>query len=318
MRKYTIRRLLLAIPTLVVMSLVVFGVLRIIPGDVALLILGGNDAVAVYQTSLDTLREELGLTKPLHEQYLSWIWDMVRLDLGNSLVSGRPIADDLIYRLPLTLQITFMAFFIGIFLGIPIGIISAIRQNTWIDYALRFFSILLLAAPSFWVGLIILLVGVRFFNYSPPLGYNLIWENPKDNLLQLTWPAVIIGVHMMAFIARMTRSTMLEVVREDYIRTARAKGLSESVVVMRHAIKNALIPVATVAGYYIGYLLGGTVVLELVFSIPGVGLFFLEAIEQRDYTVVQAVVFFLASSFIFLNLLVDLLYGWLDPRVSYS
>ena len=318
MYKYTARRVLLAIPTLVVASLVVFGVLRLIPGDVANLILGGNEAVSVNLISLEVIREELGLNDPLPVQYLKWMWDIVRGNLGDSLISGRSVGGDILYRLPLTLQITLMAFAIGIFLGIPIGIISAIKQNSWTDYMLRFWSIFFLAAPSFWVGLLILLVAVRVFHWSPPMGYNAIWDNPKDNLLQLTWPAMIIGVNMMAFIARMTRSTMLEVIREDYIRTARAKGLGERVVIYRHALKNALIPVVTVAGYYIGYLLGGTVVLELVFSIPGVGLYFLEAIEQRDYTVIQSVVFFLTTVFILLNLLVDLLYGWLDPRVSYS
>ncbi len=319
MRKYVARRLLAMVPTLAIMSVLLFVILRVLPGDVALLILGDQQGgYRIAQSSLEIVREELGLNKPLHLQYVGWLGDILRGYLGTSLLTGNSVAQEVQHRLPLTLQIALMAQALSLFLGVPIGILSAVRRNSLLDYLLRFWSIFFLAAPTFWLGLLVLLFGVRWFGWSPPLGYNLLWQNPMANLLQLMWPTVILASHGMAIIARMTRSTMLEVLREDYIRTARAKGLAEKIVIYRHALKNALIPVVTLAGISFGHLLGGTVILEIVFNIPGMGLYLVEAIRSRDYPIVQGVVILLAAFFMSINLVVDLVYAWLDPRISYG
>ncbi|MSQ22156.1 MAG: ABC transporter permease [Dehalococcoidia bacterium] len=317
MRKYVIRRLLLIFPTALLLSLLIFGLLRVVPGDAALMLLTDEGSKADPEV-LKALRHRLGLDRPLHVQYVTWLWDMVRGNFGESLVSRVSIGDQILQRLPLTLQIALMAQFMSLLIGVPIGIISAVRRNTWLDYALRVVSILFLTAPTFWVGLLIVLVGAIWFNYSPPIGYNLIWDKPIENILQLMWPAIILASHGLATTARMTRSTMLEVMGEDYIRTARAKGLRESIVVFRHALKNALIPVVTLTGLSFAGLLGGTVVLEFIFGIPGIGSWLVQSIQTHDYSVVQSLVVVLAVTFMLINLLVDLFYGWLDPRISYS
>ncbi len=319
MRKYLARRLLAMVPTLFVMSLILFSLLRILPGDVAQLILGDVEGgFQMNQRAVETLRRELGLDKPLHIQYLTWLADVVRGDLGESLLTGKSVTGEMLHRLPITIQLGLMAQIVGVLIGVPLGILSAVKRNSWVDLLLRFWSIVFLAAPSFWVGLLILMGAVLVFNWSPPMGYNPVWENPKDSMLQLMWPAMILASHQLAVLARMTRSTMLEVLREDYIRTARAKGLREALVLRRHALKNAMIPVVTLAGISFGHLIGGTVILEQVFSVPGMGRFLIEAIQQRDYTIIQGVVVVFAVFFMLVNLTVDLMYGWLDPRISYS
>ena len=320
MRKYVVRRLFAMGPTLLLMSLFVFFLLRILPGDVTQLILGDSEGGIQrnQQRSVETLRRELGLDKPIHIQYLTWISDVLRGNLGKSLLTGKSVTGEMLHRLPITIQIGLMAQITAILIGVPMGIVSALKRGSWLDLLLRFWSIVFLAAPSFWVGLMILMGGVLAFNWSPPMGYNPIWENPKESMLQLMWPAMILASHQLAILARMTRSTMLEVLREDYIRTARAKGLREQVVVYRHALKNAMIPVITLAGISFANLLGGTVILEQVFSIPGMGRYLISAIQQRDYTVIQGVLVIFAVFFMLVNLTVDLLYGWLDPRISYS
>ncbi|MDO8751725.1 MAG: ABC transporter permease [Dehalococcoidia bacterium] len=323
MRKYAARRLVLGLFTLLLMSLIIFGALRILPGDVAQFVLGGTgggDSAGrtMTQIGVDVIRKELGLDRPLHIQYLNWIWDIVRGDLGKSLFTQQPVMEALLYRLPLTAQLALMSVVLGLLIGIPMGIFSALKHNSWLDHTLRFWSVFFLAAPTFWLGLMFLMGTIRFFEWGPPMGYNFIWSNPKDNLLQLGWPALIIASHFMAIVSRMTRSTMLEVLREDYIRTARSKGLSETVVIIRHALKNTLIPVLTITGNSLGGLLGGTVIMEQVFNVPGVGTYFLQALNLRDYTVIQGVVIMIATFFILINLTVDLIYGWLDPRISYS
>ncbi|MFH1140954.1 MAG: ABC transporter permease [Chloroflexota bacterium] len=321
MHKYIIQRLLLMVPTVLLVTGMVFLLMRVLPGDVVQLILGDASGGFVSRSgnvSADVLRERLGLNQPLHVQYLTWLWDMVRGDFGNSLYSNKSVGPEIALRLPITVQLALMATILGLLLGIPLGIFSAVYQNSWLDNLLRFLSIIFLAAPSFWLGLIVILAGALWFHYVPPLGRNVIWENPGDNLLQLMWPALILASHGMATIARMTRSTMLEVLREDYIRTARAKGLAEQVVIIRHALKNALIPVVTLAGLTFASLMGGTVILESIFAIPGMGYFFIDAIQKHDYTIVQGTVVVFAVVFMLVNLVVDLVYGWLDPRISYS
>ncbi|MEK7778269.1 MAG: ABC transporter permease [Chloroflexota bacterium] len=317
MRKYAIRRLLLLVPTTLLLSLLIFGLLRVVPGDAALLLLG-DEGTKANPEALQILRHNMGLDRPLPVQYVSWLWDMVRGNFGTALVSRESIRDQILQRLPITLQVAVMAQLMGLLIGVPVGVLSAIRQRTWLDYALRVFTIFFLAAPSFWLGLLVILVGALWFNYSPPIGYNLIWERPVDNLLQLMWPSMILASHGLATTARMTRSTMLEVMGEDYIRTARAKGLRESMVVIRHALKNALIPVVTLSGLSFAGLLGGTVILEQIFGIPGIGYWLVQSIRAQDYTVVQSLVVVLAVIFMLVNLAVDLFYGWLDPRISYT
>jgi len=206
----------------------------------------------------------------------------------------------------------------GLLVGIPLGIVCAIRQDTLVDYTLRIWTIWVMAFPSFWLGLMVVLITVRYFDWMPPIGYYMIWDDPRNNFLQLIWPALVLASNEWTRVARMTRSTMLEVLREDYIRTARAKGLGEQLILVRHALKNALIPIITFTSVYFGTLLGGTVVLEEVFNIPGIGTLFLDSLRFRDYTMVQALVFFMATAFIVINFVVDILYGWLDPRISYG
>ena len=320
MRNYIIRRVLLMVPTLFILSLIIFGLMRVLPGDVALMIAvgEGGDGAAFDEASLDIIREKLGLLDPLPVQYLKWMGNLVRGNLGDSLRSGQPIADEIFQRMSITVQIAMMATLYGMILGIPIGIISAVKRGTPIDFSLRFMVILFLTAPSFWLGLMVILGGAYFFQWVPPLGYNVLWENPKDNLLQLMWPVIILGNFGMASSARMTRSTMLEVLREDYIRTARSKGLAESRIIIRHALKNALIPVITLSGLTFAAQMGGTVILELIFGIPGMGSWFIDSIINQDYPIVQALVVQFAIVFMTMNLIIDLLYGWLDPRISYA
>ncbi len=305
------------VPTLVGATLLVFLILRVVPGDIAFLLLSGQSASdKVDPHSLEQLRGELGLDRPLVVQYLNWLGGIARGDLGKSMKTGRPIIEEIGRRMPLTAQLAVMAVIIGFLSGLPLGIVSALKHGSWVDNLSRFTAIAFLAFPSFWLGLIVLLVGLKAFNWSPPLGHNLFWASPAATLGQFTFPALILGSHLMALVARMTRSTMLEVLREDYIRTARAKGLAEQTIIVRHAMKNAMIPVVTIVSLSVGTLLAGTVVMEAVFSIPGIGSYLLSAINFRDYTVVQALVLLFALVFILINLAVDLMYGWLDPRIS--
>tara|TARA_Y100000996_G_scaffold406960_1_gene383970 strand:+ start:1114 stop:2040 length:927 start_codon:yes stop_codon:yes gene_type:complete len=305
------------IPTLLGATLFVFLLMRVVPGDIAYALLAGEEgAAAVDPASLEKLREELGTNNPLYQQYWDWIKGIPMGDLGNSMWNRLPVADEIMIRMPITGQLAIMSVIIGCLVGVPLGIISALKQDTWIDAIARFFSIFFLALPAFWEGLMILMLTVRVWRWMPPLGRNYLWEDPGANMAQLIFPALIIGFNLMAIVTRMTRSTMLEVLREDYIRTARAKGLANTVVIWRHVLKNSMIPVVTVVSMSVGGLLGGTVVSETVFSIPGIGVHLIEAIRNRDYTTVQALILVFAFIFVFINLLVDIIYGWLDPRIS--
>ncbi len=322
MRAYVIRRLFLSVPAVLLTLTLIFFMLRILPGNVAeAMLLGGatgGSGLIIPKETQDALMEQLGLDKPILVQYAMYMWNTLRGDLGDSLYSQKSVWYDIAERAPITLQISLGAMAVGLLFGIPIGIITAIKQDSWPDYVLRFVSIVFLAIPSFWLGLLVLMVGASVFNWMPPVGRNVFWDGPLESLKQTMWPSLILGSHTTAVLARMTRSTMLEVMREDYIRTARAKGLAEQAVIVRHALKNALIPVVTIVGFHFGNLLAGTVILERVFTVPGMGTLFIESITRRDYPVIQAIVFIIAISFVVVNLVVDLLYGWLDPRISYG
>ena len=317
MQAFLIRRMLLVVPTLVGATLVIFLIMRVVPGDIAVILLQAGTEQKVDSVALASLRHDLGLDRPLTVQYLSWLAKTSQGDLGDSMRTGRPIREEVIRRFPLTAQLAIMAVVVGFAAGLPLGIISALKQNTWADYLSRVTSICFLAFPAFWLGLIVLMVGVRLFDWTPPLGYNVPWEKPITNLQQLIFPALILGSHLLAIVARMTRSSMLEVMREDYIRTARAKGLSEARVIVRHAMKNSMIPVVTIVSLQAAALLGGAVVMETVFSIPGIGAYLIEAIKFRDYTVAQALVLVFVVNFIIIDTLVDISYGWFDPRISH-
>ena len=319
MQRLIVRRLLIAIPTLVGATILVFVVMRVIPGDIAYALLAGEEGAAqVDPSALADLRRELGTDRPLHVQYIDWIAGLLQGSLGDSMLNRLPVGREIARRLPVTLEISLLSVAIGFGAGLPLGIVSALRRDTWTDLIARIASILFLAIPSFWLGLLILLLTTRLFTWIPPLGYHPLWSSPGTNLVQILFPSLIIGSHLMAIVARMTRSTMLEVINEDYIRVARAKGFSERQIVLRHALKNSLIPVITIVSLSFGTLLGGAVVMERVFSVPGIGSYLIESITVRDYTAVQALVFIFAAAFIAINLIVDLAHGWLDPRISSS
>lgn len=315
------RRLLLLLPTLLGISIVIFLVMRIVPGDVALLIVtGGGEGSggAIRQESLNAVRKELGLDKPLHLQYVAWMGDVLRLNGGASLWSGRPVADEVKRRFPVTLELALMTFLISLLISLPTGVLSALRQDTWSDYVFRVVTIGGIAMPTFWSGTLVVLFLVQTFDWIPPLGTPSILEDPSTLFSQLIWPAMALGYYQAAVISRMTRSAMLEVLRQDYVRTAWAKGLRERVVVVRHALKNAMLPVVTLSGIQFGHLLGGTVIMESIFVLPGIGSYLLHALLSRDYPVIQSIIVLLAAIFVLVNMAVDLLYGWLDPRIRYD
>ncbi|MFH1485651.1 MAG: ABC transporter permease [Chloroflexota bacterium] len=315
MQQYIARRLIYVLLVLLGVTLVIFLLMRVVPGDIVSLITG--DA-SVSDEDVEALRHELGLDKPLYEQYLTWIWGVVRLDLGESLWSERPVVDDVIERFPLTLQLAIMITGFTIILAIPLGIVCAIRQDTWLDYFLRIFSIAGLSLPSFWLGVLVILFLVLWFRWMPPLEYTSILDDPSRNLQQMIWPALTAGYRHVAVVSRMTRSCMLEVLREDYIRTAWSKGLRERTVIYRHAMKNALIPVVTLLGMEFAFVFGAMVVTETVFSLPGFGSLLVDSIFHRDYPAIQATVLIFATVVVLANVAVDIVYGWLDPRIRYS
>jgi peptide/nickel transport system permease protein len=291
------------------------------PADPALMVITQGDETIkpedVDQLQLERVRVGLGLDKPLPIQYLVWIKDIVTMKWGVSFYTQRPILEELAERVPVTLQLGIYTVGLSVIMGIPLGIIMALRQDTWIDYVSRIFSLAGLSLPSFWTATLVIAFGVYFFNWSPRLEYAHPWDDPYTNMVMLFWPAAVIGYSTGAVKARMMRSTMLEVLRQDYIRTAHAKGLRYFVVVYRHAMKNALLPVVTVIGISVAVIIGGSVISETIFQLPGVGVYLLKGMNQRDYPVVQNVVTILSAWIILSNLLVDILYGWLDPRIRY-
>jgi peptide/nickel transport system permease protein len=313
---FIVKRLLLSIPALFVVSILIFGSVRIIPGDICLLILQTEEAVTPEQC--DAVYERLGLDQPAVKQYFSWIGGILQGDFGKSMRSQNPVFSEIRHRLDLTFQLSvFSALFAG-FLAIPIGVYSALKQNKPQDYALRLITIGWLSMPSFWVATMLVTFPARWWGYSTPIGFSNFWESPGTNLEQLYLPAFALGLALSASLARLTRSSMLEVLRQDYIRTARAKGLTERVVLSKHALKNAMLPVITLFGLQLGTLMGGTIVIESIFALPGLGTLLLSAVTFRDYTIIQGVVMFFAIMIVLINLMVDLSYAWFDPRVRYT
>jgi peptide/nickel transport system permease protein len=317
MRTYLTKRLLLMVPTLLGVAAVVFVIMRVIPGDVTLLILGGDQTGRIDPKQVAAMRQQLGLDQPIVVQFGQWLWGVLRLDFGNSLWTGQPVIEEVLIRLPLSLEVAILATIVSVLLAIPLGMLAAVRQDTWVDYGIRVLSIGGQAIPSFWVGILVILFLVIYFGWGPPLEFTPPWVDPWANFQQLVWPVVTVGYRYAAVTTRMTRSTVLEVLREDYIRTAWAKGLRERAVVIRHALKNAMLPVITLIGTEFAFLIGGLVVTETVFTLNGVGRFVVDAVAHRDYPVVQALVFLIALCFVVVNLLIDLTYAWLDPRIRY-
>jgi len=316
MPQYILKRLLLMIPTLLGVALLVFLLLRVAPGDIVELKYAGSGTFAPKE-ALDRERAQLGLDKPVAQQFVSWISGVVRFDFGASMWTGQPITQEIKVRLELSLELAVMATLVAMLLAIPLGTLAALKQDTWVDYAVRIFSIAGLAMPSFWLGIVIILGFLILFKWMPPLTFTSFWVDPRANLAQLIWPALAVGYRYSAMATRMTRSAVLEVLRDDYVRTARAKGLGEAVVVLKHALRNALLPIVTVIGLEFAFLIGGLVVTEQVFNLNGIGMLFVESVTHRDYTMTQALVLLVAFVFILMNFLVDLLYAWLDPRIHY-
>jgi peptide/nickel transport system permease protein len=316
MGNYIARRILQGLLVLVLVSFLVFALVRILPGDAILMQL--DQAAAPTPENLEKARQELGLDRPFLEQYRTWMAGVLRGDLGYSLTSRRPVSQELLKRVSLTSHLAVLSLLIALLIALPIGVLSAVRQDTVADYCARLFAILGLSLPDFWLATVVITFLAIWFRWIPPIGFAPIWVDPARNLSQLLIPAVIIGARLAAVSMRMTRSSLLEVLRQDYIRTARAKGLRERAVIVGHAFKNAFIPVVTIIGQQFSVLLGGTVIVEFIFLQPGVGSLMLDAVQLRDYTLIQGAVLFFATVIVVMNLLVDLSYAWLDPRIRYS
>jgi len=314
MRRFILARLLVTIPTLLGVAVLVFLLLRVAPGDIVQLKYAGEGAFVPKET-LDLERTRLGLDKPLWRQFADWMWGVARFDFGLSMWTGRPIRTEIALRLQLSLQLAIMATVIASLLAIPLGTLAAVKQDTWVDHLVRVFSIAGLATPSFWLGILMILSFLILFGWLPPMTFTPVWVDVRANLSQLIWPALAVGYRYSAMATRMTRSAVLEVLREDYVRTARAKGVWEPVVIARHALRNALLPVTAVIGLEFAFLIGGLVVTEQVFNLNGIGMLFVEAISRRDYTMTQALVLLVGFTFIGVNFVLDLLYAVLDPRV---
>lgn len=313
MLEYVVRRLLYGLLVLFMMVMFVFIVMRLVPGDVVKLQLA--DAGAVTDEQIEALEEELGLDKSIGVQLYEWTTNALRGDLGTSLWSKQPVSELIKERLPVTLQLTFMSVILAVLIGIPIGIISAVKHNTFLDNFLRVTAVGGLSIPNFWLGLVLLTVLSLAFNWIPPLGYEPFTKNPIVNLQQMMIPAVVLAVALSASIIRMTRSALLEVLHSDFIRTIRAKGAKETLVIYKHALRNSLVSIITLIGLQIGTLLGGTVVLESIFSLPGLGSLIFETVSARDYPVIQSAVLVFGAMFLIVNIVVDVMYGWIDPRI---
>ncbi len=313
MHLYLARRLLLVIPTLVGVSVIVFALVRLLPGDAVTMLLQDY----AYARDAEEMRARLGLDRPVYVQYLEWVGGILRGDLGTSLRSKTPVAEELANRLPVTAELGLLAMLIGLAVALPIGVLAAVRQDTWADYVGRSAAIGALAIPSFWLGTLVITLPSVWWQWTPPLRYTRLLDDPSKNLAHVIIPAIILGLALSGALMRLTRAQMLEVLRQDFVRTASAKGLTERTVVFRHALKNALIPVLTLLGLQVSVLVSGTVVLESVFVLPGMGRYLLEAVQYRDYPAIQALNLIFATAIVFANLAVDLLYGWLDPRVRY-
>ena len=318
MQKYILRRVLLAIPALVGITIIIFMAMRILPGDVLTVMFGEEGTLQLSEEDRARITASLGLDGPLYLQYLDWMKDVFTLKLGQSFWRSDTVMDLIRHRGPLTAEIGILSVILSWIMGLPVGILAAIKQNKMPDYISRFLSILFLAIPNFWLGSIIVLVLVLGFQWKAPLGVINIWEDPWRNI-QIVWgPALVLGLSQAAYVARMARSSLLEIIHEDYIRTARAKGLVEKAVIFRHALRNAILPVITLSGVILGFLLGGSVAVELAFGVPGLGTALVSAFNERDYVVIQNLVLLYGVAFVAVNLLVDISYAWIDPRIRYS
>ncbi len=323
MYKYTIKRILLMFPTLIGAAILVFGLLRLIPGDVCELRMAGEGSF-VDPEAIKACQVDLGMDQPIFLQFWDFISGFFTFNLGKSMWTGQQITHEIGLRFELSMQVAIIATVVSVIISIPMGTISAIKQNTWIDYVVRTFSIAGIAMPSFWLGILIILglliTTQAWFGtpWMPPIEYVDPWEDPLGNLSQLIWPALATGYRYSAVATRMTRSALLEVLREDYVRTARAKGLLEKIIINRHALKNAMLPVVTVIGIEFAFLMGGLVVTEQVFNLNGLGKLFVESVTNHDFTLTQALVMLVAFIFVVTNLVVDIFYAWLDPRIRYS
>ena len=317
MLRYVVNRILLMIPTLIGVAILVFFMLRVVPGDVVEVKLRG-DGGTVSQETIELERKRLGLDKPLVNQFADWMIGMAKLDLGKSMWTERPVTEEIAVRLELSLQVAIMATIIAVLIAIPLGTMAALFRDTWIDYVVRLVTIGGLSIPSFWFGMLIMLTLLGLFNWLPPITFTPIYVDPVANLTQLIWPAVAVGYRYCAVVARMIRSSLLEVLSEDYIRTARAKGVFEKLVVSRHALRNALLPAITVIGLEFAFLIGGLVVTEQVFNLNGIGQLFVQSVSRNDFTLIQGMVMLIAAFYVLVNLAVDLLYAVFDPRIRYT
>ena len=321
MHRYIVSRILLVVPTLLGAAALVFILMRLIPGDICLVRLGSG-GTSFTASALAACHAEIGIDRPWALQFVDFIWGLVRLDFGTSMWSGKPVIQEIATRFPVSLEVAVMATVIAVAIAIPLGTISALKQNTWIDLVVRTISIAGIATPSFWLGIIsILLVldltqAITGHPWMPPIDYVPLWKDPIRNLSIVMLPAITVGYRYAAVSMRMTRSAMLEVLREDYIRTARAKGLLEKIIINRHALKNALLPVVTVVGIEFAFLIGGLVVTEQVFNLNGIGRLMVLSVQNQDYTLTQALVMLVVTIAIVSNLVVDMVYAWLDPRIS--
>lgn len=315
MQQYIFKRLLLMVPTLFLVALTIFVLTHLMPGDVVMIQLQG--AGSFRPEDADRLRHELGIDKPYIVQLGQWLWGATHFDFGRSLWTQKPVTEELLMRLPVTMELAMLAFITSSILGVLFGIIAAIRQDTVADHGVRILAVAGLSFPDFWLGTLMILIPLLWFGYAPPNRYVPFWVDPAANLQMMLPASTAIGARAAAGIMRLTRTTLLEVLRQDYIRTAWAKGLRERSVIYRHALKNALIPVITTMGTQFSRLLGGTVVIEMLFSLPGLGRLLLDSIVQRDLPQLQGNIMFIAVVFLFMNLLIDLSYGYLDPRIRY-
>lgn len=311
---YLIKRLLLVIPTILVIMVLVFSIIRVLPGDIVKLMVAEQN----YAADESQLRKELGLADPVAVQFLKWSGGVVRGDFGRSLWTREPISTELKRRFPVSAELGLYAILIGMVIAVPVGILSALRQDTWMDYLARSFAVGMISIPGFWLGTLLLVFPLIWWGWAPPLTFVGWSENPLRHLAYFFWPALLLGIGQSGIVMRLTRNQMLEVLRQDYIRTAWAKGLRERVLILRHAVRNALIPVITVIGIQAAAVVSGTVIFETIFSIPGIGRFYFNAIQFRDYPALQATALFIAVAVVFMNLLVDLTYAVIDPRIRYS
>jgi len=319
LRAYLLRRVALIIPTLILLTMIVFLSVRFIPGDVIDMIIAeiNTEGAMSYEEAREMIRGELGLDTPIHEQYWNWVTGVVRGDLGTSMRSGRPVTEEFLSKVPISIELGILSMIIGLVIAVPLGIFSAIRQDSPADYVGRTMAILMLSIPGFWLMTMVIVFPAVWWNWIPPMEYVPFTEDPANNLIQFGIPALIMGAAFSGTMMRFVRTMMLEVLRQDYIRTAWSKGLSERTVIYRHALRNTLIPMVTIVGMGLPGIIGGSVITEQIFNLPGVGRWLFDAVNQRDYPIISGMNLMSATLVLFCNLAVDITYAWLDPRVKY-